>query len=233
VDSSTETTWPVWHSSIVTRRALVAFACLCGAAIGAAEAGDLKAQVKDQKGAPVEDAVVVAIPRAASGPPRPTRETIDQVDKEFVPYVKALPVGSSISFPNKDNIRHHVYSFSPAKTFELPLYVGTPANPVVFDRPGVVAIGCNIHDWMIAHIYVSESPYLGTTGKQGTLTLENLPAGTYTVRVWHPRMEGTEEATSRQLTVERAGAVDATWQLTVRPDLRPRRAPVAGARGYR
>jgi plastocyanin len=200
---------------------------------GVAVAAEITATVRDQANEPVADAVVVAV---RSGPPisgvRPGREVVDQIDKEFVPYVKAVLVGSAVFFPNKDNIRHHVYSFSPAKTFELPLYIGTPAHPVVFDKPGVVTIGCNIHDWMIAHIYVAERPYFGTTRTAGTVKLENLPAGAYAVRVWHPRMQVTEESTVRSVTVG-AAPVEATWQLTLKQDLRPRRAPVPGQRGYR
>ena len=202
-------------------------------AAGGAGAAELQAVITDQGNEPVADAVVVAVPKSGAPPPaRPLRESVDQIDKEFVPYVKAVLVGSAVSFPNNDNIRHHVYSFSPVKTFELPLYAGTPAMPVVFDRPGVVTIGCNIHDWMIAFIYVAESPYFGTSGRQGTVKLENLPPGPYVVRVWHPRMQGREEATSRPVTLG-AGATPAAWQLSLRQDVRPRRAPVAGPSGYR
>jgi plastocyanin len=215
---------------------LVVSAVLAWAAIGVASptlAAEIAATVRDQTNEPLADAVVVAV-RAGAPPPsvRPGREVVDQIDKEFVPYVKAVVVGSPVYFPNKDNIRHHVYSFSPAKTFELPLYIGTPAHPVVFDRPGVVTIGCNIHDWMIAYIYVAESPYFGTTGKPGTVKLENLPPGAYAVRVWHPRMQGSEESTVRSVTIG-ATPADVSWQLALRQDLRPRRAPVPGQRGYR
>jgi hypothetical protein len=216
------------------RAALAGLVMLGMAATGVAEAAELTAVVKDQSGAPVADAVVVAAPRSGAPPrvPRPGRETVDQIDKEFVPHVKPVVVGSPVFFPNKDNIRHHVYSFSPAKTFELPLYSGTPANPVLFDRTGVVTIGCNIHDWMIAYIYVADSPWFGTTTPQGRVRLENLPPGAYSVRVWHPRMAGAEEATARSVTVGSA-PVEASWQLTLKPELRPRRAPVPGQRGYR
>lgn len=198
-----------------------------------AEAGDVNALVRNQRAEPVQDAVVVAVPKGAVLAAKPGRETVDQINKEFVPHVKPLLVGSAVYFPNKDNIRHHVYSFSPAKTFELPLYVGTPANPVVFDRPGVVTIGCNIHDWMIGHIYVAETPYFGTTGRDGRVRLENLPPGLYAVKAWHPQMEATEESTNHSVSIEKSGAADLTWQLTLRGELRPRRAPVAGQRGYR
>ena len=213
---------------------LVAASLAVGAWPGRATAGEVNALVRDQKGEPMPDAVVIAVSRGGAGPARaPThRETVDQINKEFVPFVKPLFVGSPVYFPNKDNIRHHVYSFSPAKTFELPLYAGTPAKPVVFDKPGVVTIGCNIHDWMIAHIYVAETSYFGTTGSQGRVKLENLPPGPYAVRVWHPSMANGEPSTSRSVTVE-TGAVDLTWELTSRQELRLRRAPVPGQRGYR
>ena len=220
---------------VVGLAAAMATVCAMAGPARVAQAGEIHALVNDPANHPVEDAVVVAVPegQTAAAPVRAGREAVDQVDKEFVPYVKPIVVGSQVNFPNKDNIRHHVYSFSPAKTFELPLYAGTPATPVVFDRKGVVTIGCNIHDWMIAHIYVTETPYFGKTGTDGKVRLENLPPGRYVVRVWHPRLQGTEESTSRTITVERSGAVDATWQLALKQELRPRRSPVPGQHRYR
>lgn len=199
-----------------------------------AEGGTIHAIVRDQKGDPVHDAVVVAVPEGATVTPqaRSGRETVDQIDQEFVPHVKAVLVGSPVDFPNKDNVRHHVYSFSPAKIFELPMYVGTPAKPVVFDRPGVVAMGCNIHDWMIGYVYVAETPYFGKTGRNGRVSL-NLPPGRYAVRVWHPEMEGPEAATRRPVTIEKPDPVEVTWKVTLERQLRPRRAPIPGSRGYR
>src|SRR5436853_6519551 len=163
------------------RRAL-ALVMLCTLSAGGA-AADLHALVRNDKGQPVAEAVVIAVPEvAAAKPPRPKLEQIEQIDQEFVPRVKPVLVGSPVSFPNRDDVRHHVYSFSPAKRFDLPLYVGTPAKPVVFDAPGVVTIGCNIHDWMVGYIYVSESPYFATTGADGGASISGMPAGTYTVR---------------------------------------------------
>src|SRR5258707_13818654 len=138
--------------------ACIALILACAAAAHAAE---LKVTVKDHKGKGVADAVVLAVPvdpRNAQRA-RPQPDAVDQVDKEFVPFVKPIFVGSTVRFPNSDNIRHQVYSFSPVKKFELPLYAGTNAPPVVFDKPGVVVLGCNIHDWMIGYIYVSETPF--------------------------------------------------------------------------
>jgi len=201
---------------------------------GVAEAGDITAVVRDQKNGPLADAVVTAVPGGGTPAPpaRPARETIDQIDKEFVPFVKAVFVSSPVFFPNKDNIRHRVYSFSVAKTFELPLYTGTPAKPVVFDKPGIVTIGCNIHDWMIGYIYIATTPYVGTTARAGRVKLDDLPPGTYTIRVWHPHMEGAEQATARSVNVE-AGSTDVFFQLPLKEEFRPRRAPVPGQRGYR
>jgi len=144
---------------------LVVLACLGSQPL--ASAAELRAAVNDSKGNPLPDAVVVAVPEDDQVPPAKPGATVeDQVDKEFVPYVQPVRVGTYVNFPNKDNIRHHVYSFSAAKRFELPLYSGTPAAPVLFDKVGVVLLGCNIHDWMIGYIYVTDAPYFGKTTGQ-------------------------------------------------------------------
>jgi plastocyanin len=193
-------------------------------------AADLHALVKDARGQPVGEAVVIAVPEGGAPRGRPKLEQVEQVNQEFVPKVKAVVVGSPVSFPNHDDVRHHVYSFSPAKRFDLPLYVGTPAKPVVFDTPGVVTIGCNIHDWMVGYIYVSESPYFATTGADGAATLSGLPAGRYSVRVWHPQLAAAEESTRRALDLQANQSLD--WQLALKPEVRIRRSP-SGTRGGR
>lgn len=203
---------------------------------GAVLAGDFHALVRDKSGKGIADAVVVALPanRTARGAGGATATIIvDQVNKEFIPYVLPVQAGTAVNFPNKDNIRHHVYSFSPAKSFELPLYTGNPAAPILFDKPGVVVLGCNIHDWMIAYVYVSDSPYFAKTGADGKAALTDLPAGDYSVRTWHPRLEGKEEATERKVTIQRTGAFETTWDIGLRPDFRIRRAPIPGQSGYR
>src|ERR1700677_4813732 len=181
--------------------AAIGMAMLIGARTAAAAA--LHASVKDQHGKPVADTVVSATPLDPKNALRakPPVVVIDQVDKQFVAYVTPVYVGSSVKFPNNDNIRHQVYSFSPAKRFDLPLYAGTDAPPVVFDTPGVVVLGCNIHDWMIGYIYVSETPFFAKTGSAGTASLEDMPSGDYLVKIWHPRMDRTEEVTARRVTL--------------------------------
>lgn len=223
-------------SSVIRRRgsrctaALLGFALLAGA--GRAAAAQIAAAVADQDGHPLADAVVVAVPvQGKLPPPLPAvREIVDQIGQEFVPYVKPILVGSSVSFPNKDNIRHQVYSFSPSKQFELPLYAGTPAKPIVFDKPGVVVLGCNIHDWMIGYIYVSESPYFARTGADGKALLVDLPAGAYQVRAWHPRLQGSEGSTQQPADLAADARAQLSWKLALKPDTRIRRAPVPGAR---
>ena len=198
-------------------------------------AGEVQALVRDKTGKGVVDAVVLALPAIRTGGNAGGATAtiiVDQVNKEFVPYVLPVWVGTAVNFPNKDNIRHHVYSFSPAKNFELPLYIGNPAAPVLFDKPGAVVLGCNIHDWMIAYIYVSESPHFAKTGVDGKASLTDLPPGDYTLRTWHPRLQGKEETTERKVTIPRSGVIESVWDIGLTPDFRIRRAPIPGRSGY-
>jgi plastocyanin len=181
-----------------------------------AQTVEIHASVTTDKGRAVEDAVVVAVPVDAApdvAGKRPRRTVIDQVDKEFIPKVMVVQAGSAVLFPNHDNVRHHVYSFSPAKHFELPLYAGVPAEPVLFDRAGVVVLGCNIHDWMIGYVYVADSPWFAKTGKDGKAVLAVLPARSYVVRIWHPQLEGGEDATRRTIDASRARVVPVEWSV--------------------
>jgi plastocyanin len=215
------------------RRALAASTVLWLAGVGDARCAELEAQVRDGSGQPVKDAVVLARPKGPTPAlaPAPMQATVNQVDKEFVPFVSVIVAGSSVSFPNKDSVRHQVYSFSPARTFEIPLYAGIPAKPIVFDKPGVVTLGCNIHDWMLAYVYVADTPYFAVTGDDGKARLGGLPAGDYLVQVWHPRIDGSENATAKSMPL--GASAQAEWRITLKPDLRPRRAPSHGGGGYR
>ena len=205
-----------------------------GAAAAHAQTSEIVAQVTDSRGKPVVDAVVVAVPADVNArtATRSREAVVDQIDKEFVPRVMAIFVGTTVRFPNHDDVRHHVYSFSPAKRFELPLYSGVPAQPVLFDKPGVVVLGCNIHDWMIGYIYVSESPYFAKTGSDGKAVISDLSPRDYVVRVWHPDLEQAEEATRKNIDTSRAARVDVAWQLRLKPEVKLRRAPT-GERGGR
>jgi plastocyanin len=213
--------------------ALALFAAFAGAAC--AQTAVIQATVADRQGRPVADAVVVAVPADASVrlPAKPHEGVVDQIDKQFVPKVQVVDVGTAVMFPNNDHVRHQVYSFSPAKRFELPLYAGVPAKPILFEKPGVVVLGCNIHDWMIGYIYVSESPYFAKTRADGTAALTNLPPRAYIVRVWHPQMKVAEETTRKTIEVMPGTRATVAWTLDLEPETGIRRAPAPGqGRGY-
>jgi plastocyanin len=194
-------------------------------------AGSLEVIVKDDKGRPVSDAVAYAAAGAASAASK-KQAVVDQRDKQFVPYVTAVQVGTAVIFPNSDNIRHHVYSFSPAKRFELPLYSGVPAEPVVFDKVGFITLGCNIHDWMIAYIAVLPTPYFQVTRQDGRAVLKDLPARQYTVQVWHPALKGQAEALAQRVDVG-GGTKSLLFTLPLKHDVRAKRAPGLTTGGYR
>ena len=193
-------------------------------------AGSLEVIAKDDKGAPCSDAVAYAVGAASAAPKK--HAIVDQRDKQFIPYVTAVPVGTAVSFPNSDNIRHHVYSFSPAKKFELPLYSGVPAEPVVFDKVGFVTLGCNIHDWMIAYVAVLPTPYFQVTRQDGHAVLKDLPAGQYTVQVWHPALKGQPEAFAQRVDAG-GGTKSLQFTLPLKHDVRAKRAPGLTTGGYR
>ena len=117
---------------------------------------------------------------------KPTAGVLDQVDRQFVPNVLVIPVGSQLVFPNSDSVSHQVYSFSPAKKFQLPLYRGKPYPPVLFDREGVVTLGCNIHDQMRAYVYVVEAQYFGRTDASGAWSVADVEPGEYRIEIMHP-----------------------------------------------
>lgn len=179
-----------------------------------AEAASIEATVKDAKGAALEDAVVWARPKGASLPRVPRDAAVEQINKTFIPLVTIVQTGTPVRFPNRDEIRHHVYSFSPAKVFELKLYAGTPVAPVVFDKPGEVVLGCNIHDHMIGYVFVVDSPFYGKSGKAGTVKIDNLPAGEYDVHAWHFSQSAYAEA--RPVKVDADDAASAAFTLTTR-----------------
>ena len=150
-------------------------------------ATEVTVNVRTIAGAGAEDAVVVFDPVDVNAPPTHDTVRIDQINKQFDPKVTVLRTGTDVTFPNSDQIRHNVYSFSAAKTFTLQLYAGSPMTAVTFDKPGLVVLGCNIHDNMLAFVAVVDSPYFAKVTRSGTVTL-NLPRGHYGLRVWHPQL---------------------------------------------
>ena len=147
--------------------------------------------VLNEAGQPLPLAVVsVVTDRGEKAQGAGTVVDMGQRNRQFTPTVVAVPVGGAVNFPNYDTVRHHVYSFSPAKKFEIKLYAGTPAAPIVFDKPGTATLGCNIHDGMIGYIHVVDTPFYGVTDAQGRLTID-VPGGEHKVRIWSPAMGET------------------------------------------
>ncbi len=193
----------------------LALALLCAAPAAAATV-DVTALGSD--GQPLPGAVVFLESRDAKLAARPLAGVdIAQAERRFVPRVTVVTAGTEVRFPNRDSVRHHVYSFSPTKPFELKLYIGTPANPVLFDKPGIAVLGCNIHDTMVGWVVVVETPYHGLTGAQGALRLDNVAPGSYRLRTWHAGLPPGAPAAAEALLVPAGGAM-----VTVR-------LPLAGA----
>ena len=142
--------------------------------------------ITDPQGRPLENAVLMGPPAQVQAPQ--SVAIMDQIHKTFVPHVLVIRQGQKVQFPNSDNIRHHVYSFSPAKTFEIQLYAGVPKAPLTFGKPGIVVLGCNIHDSMLGYIVVADSPIAGKAGADGKITLD-IPAGMTRLRLWHPLLK--------------------------------------------
>lgn len=184
-------------------------------------AGAFEAHVTDNAGRPAADVVVSLRPRdfvppgVAVGAPH---AAMDQRSRRFVPHVLSVQVGTAVDFPNSDDIRHQVYSFSKPKRFELPLYAGVPAEPVVFDQPGVVVLGCNIHDWMLGYIYVADTPYFGQTDEQGDIRIGALPAGRYEVRLWHPQATPNEPRVMETVRIARSAELKRGYTLDLREE---------------
>ncbi len=157
--------WPVWAASTV------------------------HAQVVGPTGEPIEDAAVFLRPVSGQRLPKhaPLPAAIAQHDREFVPYLTVVQTGAAVSFPNQDPVQHHVYSFSKAKKFEIKLYAGDGPDPIVFDQPGVVTMGCNVHDWMLGHVFVVDTPWFGKTDSKGLAQIDAVEDGEYEAGIWHPR----------------------------------------------
>ena len=190
-----------------THMGAVLLGCAGALLAASAQAADVQVQVQDASGRPLADAVVFLESDQARRQVRPVAGLeMAQNHKQFVPQVLIVPVGSEVRFPNHDTVRHHVYSFSPAKKFELKLYAGTPAQPVRFEQSGVVVLGCNIHDQMVGWVLVLDTPYYAQTSTSGQAALSAVPAGRYRLRTWHARLPAGAPVPEQALEVSASGA---------------------------
>lgn len=194
-----------------------------------AAASDLSIKVFDLRGRPVVDAVVyVELTNKASAQlspaPRSKTSEVEQRGRQFLPLVSVIQSGSSVNFPNNDTVRHHVYSFSQAKVFELKLYSGIAGRAIVFDKPGTVVLGCNIHDSMVAFIHIVDTPWFAKTDPTGEARIPSLPNGSYRLRAWHYSLADQNSIAEQALSI--AGSDTST---SISLDLKPFSLPVGAA----
>lgn len=200
-----------------------ALALIATGAAPCAFAGELAIRVLANNGSPLASAVVeVRNLTEQHKPAAAVDASMDQIDLAFAPDVLVVPVGSRIAFPNSDVVSHQVYSFSPARRFQLPLYRGKPYPPVQFDVPGLVTVGCNIHDNMLGYLFVTDAPYYGRTTAAGMWSVASLPAGNYAVSVWHPRLRNLARPLVQNVSVSPADA-HSEFVFRIGEPLRPQR----------
>lgn len=210
----------------------LALACVFVVASAQLAAADVVFKLTDAKGAPVADAVVSLVPLDAPAKVTPSAEPIEiiQSGEEFSTFVTPLVVGSTVVFQNADKVGHQIYSLSPPKKFALPLHKPGTAPSVIFDRPGIVALGCNIHYWMAAYVVVLETPWFAKSGATGAAIVP-VPPGRYRAEVWQARLAKIE---TREITIA-AGATVSTqsFTLTLKPERRIPRRVESSTGGYK
>lgn len=180
-------------------------------------AASLEVNIINKQGRPLANAAVQLIPpTAVTEHPIADVAIMDQVKKQFLPHILVVQKNTQVRFPNSDSIKHHVYSFSPAKIFELQLYKGLNADPLMFSKTGVAELGCNVHDWMLGYIYVVDTPYFSKTTATGKASIE-APAGEYQIKIWHPRIQDPQQILVRSVNL----ADDSEVTFTLTADLLP------------
>ena len=206
------------YSRVVLAAVLAVVACLASAA-------DLTVRVTTEDGKPLIDAVLflpgVALP---AGSAAQKRATVAQRNRVFDPFVTVIEKGSAIDFPNEDTMLHHVYSFSPAKRFEIKLYKGTPPAPVAFDTPGIVVLGCNLHDWMLAYVVVLDTRIHAKSDSNGNARLAGIPAGSHDLMAWYPGMREPVRLQQIELRADESKRIEA--KLNVPLKTRPKAPPL-------
>lgn len=196
--------------------------CECALAllilIGRVSAGEVSGHVTDAAGTPVANAVIALYDIKNSGGSTnksSTEAVMDQRGRQFAPHVLVIRRGTAVRFPNSDDIRHQVYSFSPAKRFTLPLYHGVPAKPETFDQAGEVVLGCNIHDNMLGYIYVVDTDWFAKTDVAGTLQINAVPPGNYKAQLWYPGLTAASAPIEKTISVPAVGSVQINFNNAV------------------
>jgi len=186
--------------------------------------------IVDLDGQALANAVVILDATGLGAPAEPVSgQIIDQKDFRFVPQVLAVAKGSAVRFPNSDKSRHQVYSFSPAKTFDLALYGGNQVPKVRFDRTGLVVLGCNIHDSMMGFVYVVDSGLFAVSDTQGYAALPAYDAAQASqLTVWHAQLEQDIQLSLAELNALLAS--DADLVLPIHLHLEAPMAPASDLR---
>ena len=198
------------------RGTLIPLVAAVAAVAGAARAGDVSVTVRDAQGHPVADAVVTVDAPGRKAPSRYGQALrMSQRDLQFSPFVLTVPVGATVNFANEDKVRHQVYSFSPAKKFELALFGKDQTHSVRFDKAGTVVLGCNIHDRMVAFIKVVDASYAETTDTSGRIVFRDLPAGAVKLNVWHPYLRAPENTLHAEVSAPAVGVVQRDFSAVI------------------
>lgn len=181
-------------------------------------ASTLDVRVVDTAGRPVRDTVVTlhAVGRPTPAPRWAGSYVIEQRNLQFHPFVSIVPVGATVTFPNFDATRHHVYSFSPTKRFEFKLFARDQSRSVKLDRPGTIAVGCNIHDQMSAFLFVTDTAWTGRTDARGMVSFKDLPPAAMNIAVWHPFVRAPGGSVMRQVALGTGGRAE-TFAVALRP----------------
>lgn len=180
-------------------------------------ADTVSVKVVDASGQAIDHVIVYLQPKIVMDAKESSPIEIEQKNKLFNPFISVVPVGTNATFPNHDGIGHHVYSFSETKTFELPLSEDVLTQEILFDKPGVVTVGCNIHDWMVAYIYIVDTPYFAKTDSNGLANLEEITPGEYDFHIWHPGSINNNDS-AKTITIDQDNTIQEQFILNIRPD---------------
>jgi hypothetical protein len=182
-------------------------------------AGDLDIRVNDAFGRPVSDAIVTVHP-SAGVPKRPIAFpwplTMVQQNIAFAPHVLIVPVGATVRFPNRDKVRHHIYSFSKPARFEIKLFSKDETRSYTFTSAGAVALGCNIHDSMSGFIKVVDTPFAAKTDAEGHVHIAGVPAGAARITVWHPLLRGKDNELAAVVPIGSGGTISKAFSIVLR-----------------
>ncbi|MEM9208522.1 MAG: methylamine utilization protein [Pseudomonadota bacterium] len=208
---------PIWLSALATL-AFAPFACTAGNA----DVLTVRVLGPDQEPVPEVAISVEQVGVSRSDTAEPGLATMSQIDREFSPHMLVIETGTSVEFPNRDTVAHHVYSFSKPNDFILPLYKGDDARPVTFTANGVAILGCNIHDHMVGYIVVVDTDAFGITDEAGVVELEVSDAATeFVVNGWGPRIKRSDLPLSKRLDADSPG--DVVFTLSKAPSVRASR----------